>query len=408
MIVPASARASIPAITTIGLIRLLVGLHLVALFVLPKTSFGLVGLRPEDFTGVALIGLVIVLGLSGPLAVPRVAVWTMGVIYLAYFWVIFLVRDAAAGHLEAGVLWAKEASYFVFGYLVWRGYRTAPRQFLRVARVVILPTIAFGLYQLLTTARGIYGVSPLGHEESPASSGMIYFACSNLVFLSGLRGRHAVAIRFLFLSTLVLLVSTGSKVAVLGAISFYGSYLLQEAWQRRSAGMLTKLVAYGALAVALLMGAVAMARLGWAPRALTRYTGFTSPLVVLTDRGIWWKVQWIEGPVDKIIGAGYSVSHLSNGAFSYGMAMDNQILYYLVTGGAVGLLMYGLLCLAVFVALPARSEGGLLLRALVVSYVFMGLGGEVLQLSIFGNVFWMVVGLCLCRQSLGNTVRGSC
>lgn len=406
MTAPAFARTSIPAITTIGLIRWLVGLHLVALFILPKTSFGLVGLRPEDFTGVSLIGLVLVLGLSGPFTVPRVAAWTMGVIYLAYFWMIFLLRDAVAGHFQAVVLWAKEASYFAFGYLVWRGYRDAPHQFLRVAVMAILPTIAFGLYQVMTTARGIYGVSPLGHEASPASSGMVYFACSLLVFLSGLSGRYAALSRLLFLSSVVLLVSTGSKVAVLGAVTFYGSYLMQEVWQRRSAGMLTKLLAYGTLALALLMGAVAMARMGWAPKGLTRYTGFTSPLVVLADRGIWWKVEWIDGPVEKIFGAGYAVSHLSGGIFSYGMAMDNQVLYYLVTGGAVGLLMYGLLCLAIVAARPARSEQGMILRALVVSYVLMGLGGEVLQLSIFGNVFWMVVGVCLCRQRLGDTARG--
>ena len=39
---------------------------------------------------------------------------------------------------------------------------------------------------------------------------------------------------------------------------------------------------------------------------------------------------------------------------------------------------------------PARE----VVRALVVAYAFMGLGGEVLQLSVHGNVFWMTVGLC--------------
>ena len=128
---------------------------------------------------------------------------------------------------------------------------------------------------------------------------------------------------------------------------------------------------------------------------------------MLYNRGIWWKIEWIDGPIDAIFGAGYSVSHMSDGSFSYGMAMDNQILYYLVTGGAVGLMMYGLLCLAIVVALPSRSESGMRLRALVVSYVFMGLGGEVLQLSVFGNVFWMVIGVAYTLRAVpvGNERR---
>ena len=375
------------------------GLHVVALFVLPKTSFGLVALRPEDLTGVALIGLMIGLALSGPIAVPRGRVWIVGTCYLAYFWVIFLLRDAVSGYPQAIVLWAKEVSYFAFGYLVWRGYRTAPEAFLRLSLLAILPALCFGLFQMLTTAHGMYGVSPLGHEASPASSGMIYFACSILVFLHGFSGRHPTVLRILLGLSLVLMLAAGSKVALLGASTFYGSCLLQEVWQRRTAKSFRRLAWFAASTVVAVYTAVALAWSGYAPEALSRYRGFADPVSTLVARGIWWKFGWIDGPIDGIVGAGYSVGHLSGETFSYGMAMDNQILYYLVTGGALGLWLYGLLCTAVFVALPSSSDGGKALRALVVSYVFMGLGGEVLQLSIFGNVFWMVVGVCLCRVS---------
>lgn len=383
-------------LTVLSLIRFVVGLHFVALFVLPKTSFGLVSLRPEDLTGVALIGLMLSLALSGPIAVPRESVWVVGILYMTYFWVTFLWRDAVAGHPQAIVLWAKEVSYFAFGYLVWRSYRTAPRVFLRVALLAMLPTLCFGLFQVFTTARGSYGISPLGHESSPASSGMIYFGCAMVIFLYGVSGRHATALRALLVVSLVLLVATGSKLAVLGAVTFFGAYLLLDVLHRRTGASLKRLAWFAISTTTALSAAVALAWSGYVPKALTRYRGFADPLTTLADRGIWWKLKWIDGPIDMIAGAGYSAGHLSGGAFSYGMAMDNQVLYYLVRGGAIGLLMYGLLCLAVFVALPARSDGGRVLRALVVSYVSMGLGGEVLQLSIFGNVFWMVVGLCLC------------
>ena len=74
---------------------------------------------------------------------------------------------------------------------------------------------------------------------------------------------------------------------------------------------------------------------------------------------------------------------------------SNQALYYLITGGFVGLVLYAVLIVTVYRLLPAHALEGKVIRALVVAYVFMGLGGEVLQLSVHGNIFWLVVGLCL-------------
>lgn len=398
-------------ITVQGVVRLAVGLHLVALLVFPKHAFGLITLRPEDLTGVLLIGLVAAVALSGFLIVPRGSVWIVGMSYMAYFWLILLARDAAQGRYEPIVLWAKEVSYLAFGYLVWLGYRTNPGKFLRLALVATLPAVSYGLIQVLTRARGIYGVSPWGHESSPASSGMIYFACAIIVWMGGFSGRFATPRRALFGTCLLLLVATGSKVSVLGAISFFGTHLAMDVWRQGSRARVYRFVLFAAGAVVLLVGSVTLARLGLAPNGLARYTGFMSPFTVLANRGIWWKLDWIAGPVDAIIGAGYSVAHLPGGTFSYGMAMDNQILYYLVTGGIIGLCAYVVLCTAVFRARPADTKAGRVLRALVVSYAFMGLGGEVLQLSVFGNVFWMVVGLCLCdltaRPLAGTPTRSA-
>jgi hypothetical protein len=55
--------------------------------------------------------------------------------------------------------------------------------------------------------------------------------------------------------------------------------------------------------------------------------------------------------------------------------------------------------LVVYKTISARLPAGRFLRALVLSFLLMGLGAEVQQLSVSGNVFWMMVGVCLALRS---------
>lgn len=384
-----------PPVTNIRVraLHVLLSAHIIALLALPKSGMGLTLLRPEDVTGMALIAAVLVLALRGPMLLPAGPLVTVTLFYLGFFWITLLIRDGGAGHYQAIVLWAKELSYVAFGYLAWLVNGENPGALLRVGRLTVLPALGYGLFQGLTGARGIYGISPLGHEASPASSGMVFLAAAMIYWLSGISRTSSPRRLFLFVLALVLIVASGSKVAVIGAIVFFGVSQFLEALHSRSESMIRRLMYFGVAALMLMAVTILLARLDYVPRPLSRYSGFLTPWIVLMNRGIWWKLEWLDGPAKAIFGAGYSVAHLSNGAFSYSMAMDNQILYYLVTGGVVGLLAYTLLLSAVFTAQPMASTSGRTLRALALAYVGMGLGGEVLQLSVFGNVFWMVVGL---------------
>lgn len=395
--VPDSLECATPpfAFTRQRVIRFFVCLHAVALLTLPKDS-GLVPVRPEDITAILLLLLFGVLLASGALEIPRSKLTIPVVIYLAYFLLVVLCHDMFHGYYKALVFWIKELSSIVFGYLVWRAYRTDPSRFLTVLVLASLPNLVYGTFQLFDRPRGMYGVAPFGHESSPASAGMVYLAISIAMFLKCLFGKRLILHQVLLVTSGVLLLMSGSKIAVFGALGFYGWYLLLGVIEQKDLRSLKKLGAFFMSAVIGISMAVSAEGLGYSWRGLARYRGLLMPVQVMMTRGIWWKIKWIDDPVSIFLGAGYSPAHLTEGAgFSYGMSLDNQVLYYLVTGGMFALLLYVILMTVIYKAEAPTSSGGKILRALVVSYCLMGLGGEVLQLSVHGNVFWMLVGSCL-------------
>ena len=383
-------------LTTQSLIRLFVCLHALALFALPKDSWGLISYRPEDITGVMLLVLFGVLAASGSLPLPSRSLATIVTLYASYFLLVLVLHDLPQGYGETVVFLAKELSYVAFGYLVWRAYRTAPGDFVAVVVLLSLPNIVFGVSQLFGTMLGTYGVAPFGHFTSPASAGMMYFAYAVVLFIWREQGRHGKLSSLLLGVAVVLLLAAGSKIAVVGGLSFFGWYCLLTAVQRPTRRSFVTLGVFAATSVVMLALVTAAGLQGYALAGLGRYRGFLAPWETLRNRGIWWKLDWINDPVSIFVGAGYSPSHLTpDQVLSYGMAMDNQPLYYLVTGGIVGLIFYAILMAALYRVIRPTTFEGRTLRALVVSYCLMGAGAEVLQLSVHGNVFWMMVALCL-------------
>jgi len=291
------------------------------------------------------------------------------------------------------VFWFKELSYVAYGYLVWRGFSSDLQSFVRVASWLTLPNLIYGAYQLSTAPAGLYGASPFGRGNSPSSSGMVFLICSMVLLARWMLGGRARWLIPASLLSLTLVFASGSKIAVVGVISIYGYYFLLAAWHdpnRRTIARFSAVVAILAIAMS---AAIRAGKNEW--RRLGRYRGFFRPIQVVRNRGIWWKVRWIDGPTSAVIGAGYSPPHVVPGEpYGFGMAMDNQVLYYLITGGVLSVLLYLALMVRMYRLLPSWYPEGRLLRSTVVAFALMGVGAEVLQLSLHGNAFWLMVGLC--------------
>lgn len=331
---------------------------LAALFALPKDALGLLPVRPEDICGVVLIPMALLYMRVTRSEFADAVTW-----YLAYFGIIAF-WDAAGGHPGALVFYGKECSYLALAALI--GQSSDVR---RIIPWLFIPGLVYIAYQLVTLEpRGFYGVAPLGHEQSPVSAGIWGLAAVML----GARLECA----WLAEAGVVVTLFSGSKIAVLGLAVFLVIWMGLSRW------------IFGLIAAVVVLGILWHVDPVWG--GLGRYVGFLHPWQVIASRGIWDKFDWLRTPWQWVVGTGYIPPHLRrDGSLSFGMAMDNQALYYLITGGFIGCLLAALLLLAIV------KRADRIMLATVGSFIAMGLGAEVMQLSLSGNLFWLMVGLSL-------------
>lgn len=348
------------------------------------------GLRPEDFLSLAVILLLPLLVIKNSLLVNRKILITI-LIYFTYVLVISFTQNPSY-ILNILVLYLKELSYF--GYfliafsLAFFGSREQISRFFKTIFFFCIPSIVYIGYQLfIGGSMGMYGVTFYGHSQSPASAGLISLTICYMSFLYSqlYKEENWIWIFLLIFSAIVLL--TGSKIATVGLFTFFIANILLEKRKKQFIVNIFLLL----LAITILMFAI-NSGIG----SLHRLQAIFSPIDVILERGIWFKINWIDGFVDAFFGSGIATGHIrSDSTFSYGMAMDNQFLYFLIVLGIIGTSIFMFLLFLLVYFHPKKSIQRRIQISLIVSYFFMGMGAEVFQLSISGIIFWTMSGLLI-------------
>lgn len=395
------------------LLFLLAGIYSFAFMLTPKAYFvSSFGFRAEDPVGPAILMLLVLYALRKPNLSVRAGAYGI-LAYLAYLLGVTLVNEIfVLQKVETMVLYVKELSFIGYGMAVYIAARQWERGLLRLLFIMSVPVILFGAFQVMTTPLGMYGVSPPGHETSPASSGLIYFTCFLIAYLSG-RFYGFTPLRFVATAvSFILVVLSGSKLSTLGIVVFVAFEIRTFAV---SHGGLKTLILLGVLLLVMgvfglvvqdLIAADTDKQTNW--DALSRYQAFMDPFTTLANRGIWWKLQWVDDWLRLLIGNGLSAGHVgANGSFSFAMAMDNQFLYLLVVLGSIGTTLFFIMLYLMKYNFDQQTRP--IYYSLVFSFLAMGLGAEVFQLSVSGSVFWMMVGLLAARTqnrpAMASTVR---
>ena len=195
----------------------------------------------------------------------------------------------------------------------------------------------------------------------------------------------------------------GSKLAAVGLLSFYFMMTILERNFNKF---------FSSIFVILIIGFVLNYSINSGLGSLHRLDQIFSPIDAIINRGIWFKFNWIEDIFGFIFGGGLKMGHISNDlSFSYGMAMDNQFLYFLLVLGITGSLIFFYLLILLITIHPKGSRQRKIQISLTISYFSMGMGAEVFQLSISGLIFWIISGFLLGysnKISYGNkTVNNS-
>jgi hypothetical protein len=364
------------------------------------------GLRPEDFVGFLCILFLPILVLKTSHLIPkRILIITL--LYFYYLLVISLLQGVEYTN-NIFVLYFKELSYFSYFlaafYFFYNSSEKNISRFWTFFVILSVPNVLYLYYQLITgNTLGMYGVSFYGHGNSPASSGLLGLAVFFLVYFYYNFVNNNLLIFFYLIATLIIVFFIGSKLAVIGALSFYFMMTILE----RNFSKF-----FSSIFVILIIGFVLNYSINSGLGALHRLDQVFSPFDAIINRGIWFKFQWIEGIFGFIFGGGLKMGHISSDlSFSYGMAMDNQFLYFLLVLGITGSLIFFYLLILLITSLPRGSRQRKVQISLTISYFSMGMGAEVFQLSISGLIFWIISGLLLGysnKISYGNkTVNNS-
>jgi hypothetical protein len=233
----------------------------------------------------------------------------------------------------------------------------------------------------------MYGISLYGHEQSPASNGLLFLFIFIFMMICSKSVSNIKINKFVLAFSGLLVLLTGSKIAVLGMISFvFFHFLYRSKFREKLVGIIS--IGLGVISIFYL----AASNTG----AFIRYSGFLNPIQVIKERGIWYKVEWVDGIVGNITGMGLAAGHVnSNGEFSMGMAMDNFYLYCYIVLGFFGTLFFILILWNLFRSFPQNTLEKNIFISFFVSFLGMGMGAEIFQLSISGLMFWSMSGTLL-------------
>jgi len=374
----------------IKLSKALVILTFISMFWLPKASFvSVTGLRPEDFSGFICLLFLPVFYVNTYKKISQKFLLSL-IIYFLYILCISLIRSFEYFPYIL-ILFFKELSYlstfFIFFYTFDRLFIPKAKSFLKTLFIIIIPPLVYGMYQLLTfNFSGIYGLSLYGHEQSPASNGLLFLFIFIFLMISSKSVANIKISKPIIIISGLLILLTGSKIAVLGMFAFImSSYLLGSKIQE-------KIYAIAGISLGLMvMSYLIISNIG----ALHRYTGFLNPLKVIQNRGIWHKVEWVDGIVGNITGMGLEAGHVNNGKFSLGMAMDNLYLYWYIVLGLLGTLFFLAVLVNLIFAFPKNRIERKFFISILITFLGMGMGAEVFQLSISGLLFWSMSGTLL-------------
>ena len=357
------------------------------------------GLRAEDLTGVIGVVLIPFLLLKIGRAISRPLIFLI-VGYFIYIFMASLASDPVYFQ-NISVLFFKELSYFSYFlciyYFIIRSSDKDINNFFLVIFFLSIPNLLYILFQLLFDQRqGMYGVTFYGHNQSPASSGLIAISLFviSYVYSHLINNNLFSSAYYIFIAIIIFFI--GSKIAVVGLLSFLITMLLLE---RNKKKLISAFFLLALMFVSLQF--TINSNIG----SLHRLDAIFSPIEVIVNRGIWFKIEWIDSFISLVFGGGLAMGHINNEIFYYGMAMDNQFLYFIIVLGIIGTLIFTLFLLLIILIHRPKTIQKNIQISLIISYLVMGMGAEIFQLSISGILFWTISGFLLASSRKASYIK---
>ena len=382
-------------------------LSLIGIFFFPRLHLNAnTKIRLEDATFIALFLIVVLRILNGKFKLYKETIFP--VIYFLY--PLFLTFAIALTDIEKGiysiVFWGKELQYYLF-FLVFYYFFSKNKTDIISCLLVCLITInvSIGCYKIVTGVIDYYGIGVMFFEDSSSLSGLVYFGCTIIcALLLYLRMIDNTLWRIYLYSLMVLslicCLATGSKTSSFGVLTFASIFLvLHNCYAIRSISTLVlkmiKLCIYICLVAIFIHLLVHKWNYQIGNVDLRRLRNPIESMGVRYELDLKPKLNKLENNFDYLTGVGFLAGSTPGAPVSFGSSYDNQYLRNLLVMGIFGSGIWLIMLFYLGWALKGNRKLFVYYISLLGSYLAMGMGFEVFQLSKSGAIFWIVTGMLI-------------
>jgi hypothetical protein len=358
-------------------------------------------IRLHDFA--VLVGIVSLTFLKAPLIV-----WTklkpffvIGAIYLIYVTSINILYNLYGIQNTIFVfLIGKEVEYLILFIIVLLAVIKDYEFVRKILYIFIFINIMYGCYQLSIGSLSYYGIGSIPHRM-PSNSGSLYFMCSIILYyFQTVENKRLLIVGML--TCFLLTIATISRTNILGITIFYllttTAHFFYKKKIKTKKLLQILLGMIGAIGlVVLIISGVFKVESSILTSILRRFSklGYN---IQTRQVNIMQYSYILESPWALVLGAGKGIIEtiMGNNILA---AIDNQYVRAAFEIGVVGIILWTFMMYTV-IKISVQKPEKMMSFCLIITFVFMGLGYEVFQVTSTAMLFWIFNGLVL-----GNSFR---
>lgn len=373
-----------------------------SIFLVPSINIGGAGLRLDDYIAIFFtLGIVIVTFKQDSYTLPSMVKWlAIYLIYSSLITIAHLIFDDLEPFLL--LFFIKEIQYFVY-FIVFYYLAKQDNEFQKTIStafvVVMVPTIMWGLYQLLTSnTTGDYGIGIIS-ISAPSHSGIVMFISSVFMYylsLSSEKKLNSFLLLLLSITSGILTFATGSRTAISTLIGIVIVYLLISLFRKWNfkKSLVTIYLSLLVIPISyLLVGDLLQS-------ILERFSRFGSGATIRAN--FWQDFLSYSDTLGKIFGNGKGFMQEVVGTLT--LKADSQYVRLILEVGVVGLILWTLMISSIIiysiVNFKYAYNDALFLLLLTVSFIVIGITQEGYLVTLQGSLYWMLTGFFI-----GNIVR---
>jgi len=336
---------------------------------------------------------------KGRIIAPTTLIAT--VLYFAYSIMlssVMIVTDSGVSYISYLYI-VKELVYLSAFFVVINSYNANYLFSKKLIYLGLIMNLTFGLYSIISGEIAHYGVGSIV-SSAPSKSGIVYLTCFFVSFIYFTKEKKKSYLIFILIS-IILVFATISRTAIVGLVIFLSTFLILTLLNKIRTKFTLKniIVLIGVIFIFFILAIFMDSYFDNSNNYIISsiLDRFNNIFGAVETRSNVTKTYYNgiigDSTIRLFFGQGKSIPEVFTGTGT--LAVDNQYTRFILEGGIIGLLLWMFMVFSWLITL-SRSlirVHKLFLVSFVVTYMTMGMGYEVFQVSKSGLTFWFVLGV---------------